>query len=165
MADNRMMKIIIQAYRRGAFIYINPPLTSDSLVGKRLVRMFGPINVAENKNGETLYGYHNETERLRVIQFITRQVKAPKTDKKKHQAKSLNDIRRKEIEKSIITAYKSGSQFIIAMPPVNNIAQASESIRPFGKPKSDRTDDGRQMLTVDDYPNQIKAVVTIGHTK
>lgn len=157
------MKAIIQAYRGGAYVYINPPLTSDSLVGKRLVRLFGPINVAENKNGETLYGYNNETERIRVIQFITKQIKAPKTDKKKHQAQHMNDIRRKEIEKAIITAYRSGSQFIVAMPPVNNINQAKEVIRPFGKPMSDKTDDGRQMLTVDDYPSQIKAIVTIGY--
>ena len=163
MTDNQIMNAIIQSYRGGSFVYINPPLTNDSLVGKRFVRLFGPINVAENQNGETLFGYNNETERLRVIQFITKQVKDPKKDKKKHQTSTLTEARRKEIERSIITAYRSGSQFIVALPPASSTADAAEMIRPFGTPRSGRTDDGRQKLEVDDFANQIKAIVTIGY--
>lgn len=157
------IKAIIQAYRSGAFIFGTHMLTENSLQAKRNIRKFGPVNYVSKRNGETIYGYVNETERIRMTQFVTKDLAEPKADPKKHHANKLTDNRQKEIERAIIEAYKNGAQFLIAYNPVNTESDAIRTLRFFGEPTKSKSDDGRASYVVDDLENQVKAVVNIGY--
>lgn len=157
------IKMIIQAYRNGAYIFGFHLLTENSLAAKRNIRKFGPVNYTAKRNGETIYGYENENERIRITQFVTRNINDPKPDARKHQPKNMTENRRRDIERAIVEAYRNGAQFIVAYPPVNSREDAMRTLRFFGEAVEARTDDGRTQYVVDDLENQIKAVVNIGY--
>ena len=157
------IKAIIQAYRNGAFLFATHMLTENSLQAKRNIRKFGPVNYVTKRNGETIYGYVNEVERVRITQFVTKDLSQPKPDPKKHQPSTLTDNRRTEIERAIVDAYKNKAQFLVAYNPVNTEEEALRTLRFFGQGVRNITEDGRTQYVVDDLENQIKAVVNIGY--
>lgn len=158
------LKMIIQAYRNGAYIIGVHMLTENSLEAKRNIRKFGPVNYTANRNGETIYGYSNEEERIRITQFVTKNIRDPKPDTRKASANHITEARQRELEKAIVDAYKKEAQFIVAYPPVNTEDDARRTLRFFGDAVQGVSDDGRTQYVVDDIENQVKAIVTIGFT-
>lgn len=154
------IKAIVQAYRNDAYILIALPLEQNSRNAKRNVRRFGPITNVDKKNGETLYVYRNERERVHVTQFVTKNIRSPKTDTKKPEPKNITATRKKEIEKAMVRAYKDNAQFMIAYPPVNNREQAKQRLRFFGTGEF-VTNNGIEQYVIDDIENQVQVVVDI----
>lgn len=154
-------KAIIQSYRNGAFIMAVFPLTTNSVVAKRNIRTFGPVNHVAKMNGETVYAYMNENERIRISQFVTKNIKEPKKDTRKPQPTNVSDKRIKEIERSLIKAYKEGAQFVVSFPPVTNREDAIRALRFFGKPTQKTDPEGNIQFIIDDVLNQIKVVVPL----
>lgn len=155
-------KAIIKAYRDNAVIVVSLPTVKDSLSAKKAVRQFGPVTSARTRGRQTIYGYESTVERIVVIQYVDVTVGNPKPDAQKQEAKQLSAARQREIEKTLIDAYKRGAQFIIGFQPATSLSEAKQNIRHFGQPKQITTSDGRTTLLIDDAALQVEVRSIVG---
>lgn len=158
-----IIKAIIKAYRKKAFVMVTYQHTQNSLYAKTIVRSFGPVNQANHHGKQTLYAFVSNQERLKIICIVNKIIGHPQTDLSVNKSKTVTPERQKEIEKRLIQAYRDGAQFTVGLPISRTREEAKTTLQPFGQSFLSKTDDGRDCYIVDNINLQIEAIASIGY--